>query len=598
MKFLNRSWIILCFLLFLLKNYAQPIILGAGKNPEVKIQSSSDWNPPLWSQSATSQNVFDGSGLNFDLYNASRFLYQATLGADLMEVKRTANMGFEAWIDEQFAMKPELLSDQLEKVLEEVVDWHYVNGGDSMDEPDYFYALYFNYAWWQHNLTSKDKLRQRIALALSEIFVISANSDIGGVARGMSSYYDILVRHSFGNFKDLLLEVSLHPMMGVYLSHLNNPKTNLIENIRPDENYAREIMQLFTIGLYELNQDGSRKKDSLGRDIPTYTQRDIQELAKVFTGLSFSEIMPNQWIDTAQFGVSLYLGIPTKPMRMFDRWHEQGPKHILAGVTIPAGQTGMKDIQDAIEVLFKHPNTAPFICRQLIQRLIKSNPSNEYVARITKVFEKDENNQRGNMASVIKAILLDEEARTCEWLQSSSNGQLREPLLRYTHALNAVGVEQYYGRLWNSSYEFLDQTNQMVLNAPSVFNFFLPSFSPKGILSQMGLQGPEFQIHNSKTSIGFMNQVNNWMYDYAMYSWLEDDPATLLTFSEFEDLARDPETLLNLYDILLSHGRLSDRTREIIKTSLHQLKRGNFRNDRAKLGLYLMMISPDYAILK
>jgi len=583
---------------WMFKIEAQSIILGAGQNPEVKIESSSDWTSPLWNKVAESKNVFDGSGLNYELYNTSRFLYQATTGSDLQEIKRTASMGFQAWINEQIALKPELLSDQLEKVLEEVVDWHYVNGGDSIDEPDYFYALYFNYAWWQHNLTTKDKLRQRIALALSEIFVISANSDIGGVARGMSNYYDILVRNSLGNFKDILFEVSLHPMMGVYLSHLNNPKTDLIENIRPDENYAREIMQLFTIGLYELNQDGTRKKDSLGNDIPTYTQRDIQELAKIFTGLSFSEIMPNQWIDTPQFGVNLYLGIPTKPMRMFDRYHEQGPKHILGNVTIPGGQTGMKDISDAINVLFNHPNTAPFICRQLIQRLIKSNPSKEYVNRIANVFDRDQNGQRGNLASVIKAILLDDEARTCDWMNDSTNGQLREPILRYAHAMSAVGVEQYYGRYWNSSYEFLDATNQMVLHAPTVFNFFLPNHSPKGALAANGLQGPEFQIHNSKTSIGFLNQVNNWIYDYAMYSWMEDDPATLLSYDEFEELARDPEAMLNLYDILLSHGRLSDRTREIIKTSLHKLIRGDFRNERAKMALYLLMISPDYAIFK
>lgn len=577
---------------------AQSILLGAGKSPEVKVTASDQWGQPFWEDSAMARTVFDGSGLNYDLYNASRFLYQSTLGADMDEVKRTASMGFENWISEQTALPPSDLSSHLDEVLDEVIDWYYVNGGDSIDEPSYFYSLHFNYAWWQMNLTNRDKLRQRVALALSEIFVVSANSDVGGNARGMASYYDVLIRNAFGNFRNLLRDVSLHPAMGIYLSHLNNPKSNPQENIRPDENYAREIMQLFTIGLYELNQDGTRRKDSLGRDIPSYDQRDIQELAKVFTGLSFSEIMPNQWIDTPQFGVNIYLGIPIKPMRMFDRWHEPGPKQILGGHIIPAGQSGMKDIEDAIDVLFNHPNTAPFICKQLIQRLIKSNPSPAYVARVSRVFEKNKRGERGNLASVIQAILLDEEARTCEWLEHPDNGQLREPILRYTHFVNAVGVEQYYGRLWNSGYDFLDNAGQHPLHAPTVFNFFLPSHQPKGALSDKKLVGPEFQIHNARTGIGFMNQVNNWIYDYVLYSWENNDVSSVLTLQELDKLARDPEALLNRLDILLTHGRLSDRNRLYIKNAMNTLRRGDFRNDRSRLALYLVMMSPDYAIFK
>ncbi|HQX45411.1 MAG TPA: DUF1800 family protein, partial [Saprospiraceae bacterium] len=381
-------------------------------------------------------------------------------------------------------------------------------------------------------------------------------------------------------------------------SHLNNPKTDTIENIRPDENYAREIMQLFTIGLYELNLDGTHKKDSLGNSIPTYDQKDIQEFAKIFTGLSFSEIMPNRWIDTPQFGVTLYLGIPTKPMRMFNEWHEPGSKYLLNGFVTPRRQDGMKDIDNAVDNLFNHPNTPPFICKQLIQRLIKSNPSPEYVERIARVFINDGSGVRGNLAAVIKAILLDAEARDCDWSLDPDNGQLREPMIRYSHFMNAIGVEQYYGRLWNSGYDFLDNTGQHVLEAPTVFNFYFPNYAPKGSISDNNLMAPEFQIHNSRTSIGFLNQVNNWIMDYVMYSWEANDVPTILITKELEDLARDPEALVNRIDVLLTHGNLSDRSRGIIKNAVSRMRSGNYRKDRARLALYLVMMSPDYAIFK
>ena len=597
MSFLKKSAFLLIALLYF-SVQAQKVILGGGQSPQIKISTSDQWHPEFWKDSAYARTVFDGSGLNYDLFNASRFLYQATLGSAEDEIKRTASMGFAPWIDEQLKLKPSNMTSQYDQVIDEVIDWFYLNGGDSTEQPDYFWAVHFNYAWWQMNLTNRDKLRQRGALALSEIFVVSGNGDLGGYGRAMANYYDVLIHNSFGNFRDLLREVTLHPAMGSYLSHLNNPKTDTIENIRPDENYAREIMQLFTIGLYELNLDGTHKKDSLGNSIPTYDQKDIQEFAKIFTGLSFSEIMPNRWIDTPQFGVTLYLGIPTKPMRMFDAWHEPGSKYLLNGFVTPRRQDGMKDIDNAIDNLFNHANTPPFICKQLIQRLIKSNPSPEYVERIARVFINDGTGVRGNLAAVVKAILLDEEARDCDWSLDPNNGQLREPMIRYSHFMNAIGVEQYYGRLWNSGFDFLDNTGQHVLQAPTVFNFYFPNFAPKGSISAKNLSAPEFQIHNSRTSIGFLNQVNNWIMDYVMYSWEANDVPTILLTKELEELARDPEALVNRIDILLTHGNLSDRSREIIKNAVSRMRSGNYRNDRARLALYLVMMSPDYAIFK
>jgi uncharacterized protein (DUF1800 family) len=202
-----------------------------------------------------------------------------------------------------------------------------------------------------------------------------------GLGLAGTTYYDKLLKNSFGNFRTLIEDVTLDVAMGVYLSHLNNPKSDTSENIHPDENYAREVMQLFTIGLFELNLDGSYKLDSNNNRIPTYTQKEIKEFAKIFTGLGLSAVMENPWIDTAIFGVNFYYADFTKPMRMYDAFHEPGQKVLLNGRIIPEGQTGMKDIKDALDILYNHPNTGPFFAKQLIQRLIKSNPTPGYKER-------------------------------------------------------------------------------------------------------------------------------------------------------------------------------------------------------------------------
>ncbi|NOT37186.1 MAG: DUF1800 domain-containing protein [Saprospiraceae bacterium] len=598
-----RKFFILIFVGLLAPAVAQKVILG-GPGSKITSQSSNNRKLLRWEDSAASQNTIDGKGLTAELHAASRFLYQTTLGSDKAEIERVANIGFDKWIDEQTNAKPSYMIEELQHVIKDVVDWHYLNGGDSIDAPAYFYSLYFNYAWWNLNLKNNDELRQRVAFALSEIFVTSANSDLGGYADAMCSYYDVLIKHSLGNFRDLLNDITYHPAMGLYLSHLNNPPTDTSDNTRPDENYAREIMQLFTIGLFELNNNGTLKKDSKGNAIPTYTQRDIQELAKVFTGMTFSAVKPNPWQKEASFPTYIYTGDPTKPMKVYETdpngesVHEPGPKTLIGNYVTKWPQTGEEDVQDALTHLFNHPNVPPFFCKQLIQRLIKSNPSPEYIERISNVFINDGKGIRGNLAAVVRAIIMDEEARTCEWLQDDFNGMLREPILKYTHFVKAVGVEQYYDRYYNSSYHFFDNTNQIPMHAPSVFNFFNPAFQPKGPIADNNLVGPEFHIYNSKTSIGFMNMVNNWIYDYVMFSWMDKDPYTVLSIDELMDLSRDPEVLLNRLDMILTHGNLTFETKNIVKNIISKFTTGNFRSDRVRCALYLIMISPDYAIFK
>lgn len=575
------------------------VVLGSDPTQEIKVTTSSNYTPQYWTLSATGEKTINKVGLEGPLMEASRFLSQATLGADLPTIEQVANQGIEAWIDDQMTVPQSQTLDRLNELFAEVIEWYLLNGGNPDEVATRPYWTIFNYTWWENHMKNDDLLRQKVALALSEIFVISVESNLADAGFGLADYYDILLKHSFGNFEDLLREVSLHPCMGYYLSHLNNPREIPEENIHSDENYAREIMQLFTIGLYELNQDGSRKTDGQGEWIPTYDQADIKELAKVFTGLGVGDVMENEWVDDPYFGLDIYVADMATPMIMYEEWHQPGTKTLVNGYVIPAGQTGLKDINDAVHQLFLHPNVGPFIGKQLIQRLVTSNPTPGYISRVAAIFADNGQGERGDMGAVIKAILMDPEARTCSALEEDRFGKLREPFTRYTHFTKAIEMEQYYGRYWNVAYGFYLATNQMPLASRTVFNFFLPDFQPIGSIADNNLVGPEFQIHNSRTSVEFINRVNDWaVWGYVMDDWEAENPHVTYNIDELTPLARDPEVLINRLDVLFTHGMLSERTRQIIKDAVTPMISDDYRRDRTRLALYLIMISPDYAIMK
>lgn len=591
----------LCSLLWLAisQETAAQIILGSDPSQEIKVTTSSDYTPQYWTQTASGEKTLYGAGLDAPMMEASRFLSQASLGANLETVRQVADMGMEQWIDGQMQIPQTQMLSSVQEIFAEVIEWFLINGGNPDEVSDRPYWTIFNYAWWENHVNSPDMLRQRVALALSEIFVISIESNLGDATYGVADYYDMLLRNAFGNFEDLLYDVSTHPCMGYYLSHLNNPREIPQENIHPDENYAREIMQLFTIGLYELNQDGTRKTDDQGNWIPTYDQDDIKQLAKVFTGLGVADVIENPWVDDPYFGLDIYVADMTQPMIMYEEWHEPGQKVMVDGYVIPSGQSGMQDIRSAIHRLFLHENVGPFIGRHLIQRLVTSNPTPAYVQRIAAVFADNGQGVRGDLGAVIKAILLDPEARSCEALQSPDFGRLREPFTRYTHFTKAVPVEQYYGRYWNVAYGFYQATNQMPMASRTVFNFFLPDYQPIGPIADNDLVGPEYQIHNSRTSVEYMNQVNNWaVWGYIMDDWEANNPHVTYNIDELRPLARDPEVLLNRLDMIFTHGSLSNETRQIIKEALYPLISDDFRENRVRLGLYLLLISPDYNVMK
>ncbi len=578
--------------------------LGAGHANGITVTSSSEQHKANWNEVAAAENTINGKGLDGRLLETSRFLSQATFGTDLNYIKNVSENSFEDWIDRQFTLHAPSMGDLSITIYQQAKQMYADNGGD----PDEYFgpeAQHFLFSWWQINMNNEDLLRQRIALSLSEIFVISWDSNLDNYGAGLGYYYDTLADHAFDNFEDLLLAVSLHPMMGGYLSHYNNPKSIPAQNIHPDENYAREIMQLFTIGLYELNDDGSYRTDSNGDRIPTYDNNDIKEFAKVFTGLGPGAVNDNPYGVVADFGVNFYFAKKDTPMKMYNAWHQSGPKHLLNGYTIPSGQSGMQDIKDAIHHLFMHPNVGPFLAKHLIQRLVKSNPSPQYISRVTAAFNNT-NGERGNMKAVIKAILLDEEARSCNWINNPNQGKLLEPMLRYFNVARQIPIDNPSGLDWNIGYYFYKQTGQAPLGSPSVFNFFLPDFKPNGPISDAGLVAPEFQIHNSVTSIGYLNEVDLWTYPNWGYpilnTWdlgLED---ATLDFTALKYYAKDPEVLINELDKLFTHGLLSDETRQIIKDAIDPISGNDPSIDylfyRVKMAVYLLLISPDYAISK
>ena len=600
-----KKHLLFCFLCFPSFFFSQEYsdYLGAGHSNGIAVTSSNEQTRTDWRETAGAENTVNGQGLDARLLETSRFLAQATFGTNLDYIKTVAESSFEDWIDTQFdinspAMK-QLTSDIYNQAL--VI---FISKGGNPEDYNGPYWPHFQYAWWQSNIGNDDLLRQRIALTLSQILVISWDSNLGNYGVGLGDYYDVLKDNAFGNFRDLLLKITLHPMMGAYLSHYNNPKSDPDRNIHPDENFAREIMQLFTIGLYELNQDGSYVLDGNDDRIPTYNNDDIKEFAKIFTGLGTADVEENKYGVVPDFGVGFYYAKKDLPMVMYDEWHQSGEKKLLNGLVIPSGQSGMQDIEDAVDNLFNHKNTGPFIALRLIQQLVKSNPSSAYISRISGVFNNTKG-VRGDMKAVIKAILLDEEARNCSWTSHPNNGKLIEPMVRYFNVTRQLDLDNKNGLNWNIGYNFFNSTGQSPLGAPSVFNFFLPEYVPNSEFTNANLKGPEFEIHTSASSLAYINEVDYWTnprYSSMLSTWNLDLEKTPLNFEKLKYYAKDGEVLVNMLDKLFTRGQLSDETKRIITEAIEPIQGTNqnvdYMHNRVKMGLYLILISPDYVILK
>ncbi|MFZ5497255.1 MAG: DUF1800 domain-containing protein [Verrucomicrobiota bacterium] len=523
---------------------------------------------------------------------ASRFLAQATFGPtpDAIAELRALGYDYNAWITRE-AAKPATSAVTL---LESARAAGQITTSDSGTN---------RRARNQVMLAGADQLRQRVAYALSQIMVISdVDSNVTNGQDGSSSYYDMLTRNALGSFRTLLLDVTRHPMMGRYLSHYKNRKANPTTGTRPDENYAREVMQLFSIGLYHLTPDGEYVTDAAGRPLETYTNDDITEFARVFTGFT-DEGPGTTGSGTGRQDFPRDPANYTAPMRLWELQHDTGAKRLLSypgarKVNLPAGQTGLQDVQDAIDNLVEHPSTAPFISRLLIQRLVTSNPSRGYVGRVAAAFVDNGAGVRGDLLAVVRAILLDPEARDPAYLADPEHGKLREPFLRITHLLRAFRFTVPTGTLpYNFGGTITQNTlGHYPLSSPSVFNFYSPDYEPPGPIGDAGLVGPEFQILNSVFAVTLPNTINT-----LLQSGVNNIRLDLI---EQENLAATPAALLDNVDLLLTHGTMSAETRTAILQAVNGVTSAmvpsgsNLNQTRARLALYLTALSPDYAVLK
>jgi len=540
--------------------------------------------------------------------DAARFLEQATFGATDADVRDVSLNGFQWWLDQQFALPATATEPAVEQAV--IVNNPPCASGDVKCNAALFVQNDKNDdlvqdAFWQQSLTAPDQLRQRVKYALSQLFVISSNntSTIQSMPRGEAGYYDMLGADAFGNFRQLLQDVTLSPMMGQFLSMQGNDKGNA--NTDPDENYAREVQQLFTIGLWQLNDDGTQKLDGNGNPIPTYSNTDVKGLAAVFTGWSWN--IPGDSSDNAWSNCCVYVGPgygeELLSMQSFPNHHSTVEKDFL-GVTIPASGSPdpAGDLKIALDTLFNHPNLPAFFSKQMIEHLVTSNPSPAYVNRIAQVFKNDGTGVRGNLQAVITAILMDPEARdTATVVGTAQYGKVREPLLRYAEWARAFTAQSRTGSFnIGSAEDSIYGYNEMWLRSPTVFNWFAPNYTPPNTsISSAGLFAPEMQIVNVSSVVGFINYMQGAIGSNAL-----GGSDVFSSYATEMSLAATPDQLLDRINLLLMAGQMNTTLYNQILATINSIPipTGGDQNavnaallSRVQAAIYLTVASPDFA---
>ena len=541
---------------------------------------------------------------------AARFLTQATFGPTDADITRVMDIGYAAWIDEQFALPAPAISHR--------AHWEARNAeiaaaspGSTAGQDQVFESF------WKQAVTGPDQLRQRTAYALSQIFVISmVDSNVGNDPRSVAAWLDMLNTQGTGSYRTLLESVSRHPMMGYYLSHLRNQKANAATGRVPDENYAREVMQLFSIGLVELNEDGTARTGAGGATLETYTPADISGLAKVFTGFSWA--CPD-WPDNNCFfgGSNNGSSDPDrgfKPMLGYPQYHSTEVKTFL-GTTIAAQTTSAPDtsLTTALDAIAAHANVGPFIGRQLIQRFVTSNPSPAYVTAVARAFANNGSGQRGDLKAVVKAVLMNPEARTV----SDTSGKLREPVLRLSAYLRAFphSSDTGYWRVGNTDNPGTS-LGQTPLRAPSVFNFYRPGYVAPGTQSgARNLAAPELQLASETTAAGFVNTMrdnisagvgaNNGTVNGVVRNRRDVQP----DFSAELALATDVPGLVARVAERLSYGNLGAAAQSDIATAVatiaipaatgsNQAAIDTAKRNRVNAAVLLVVATPEFQVQK
>lgn len=492
---------------------------------------------------------------------ASRFLSQATMGATSADIAEVQSRRFDGWITNEFA-KPRATS---------LWDWLVSKG--YYDAVNMHSFAGFDNAMWSQLIGAGDQLRQRVGVALMELLVASSEGiDTNFPQFGMAAYVDILMDNAFGNFRTILEKITTNAAMASFLSFLNNRKANPTTGSQPDENYARELMQLFTIGLHRLNMDGTRVMSG-GAPVETYGTADVSGLARVFTGLTLDS--------TDNSNPDRY----RRPLVVRDSWHETGASTVL-GVTIAAGTPAMDAIRIALDTIFAHPNVPPFVSKQLIQRLVTSNPSPAYVGRVATKFADNGSGVRGDMQAVIRAILMDEEARVEP--SGTSGGKLREPVMRLTGWARAFGATSTSGA-WSTgdTSSAVNRLGQSMGRSPSVFNFFRPGYTPPNpAFASANLVAPELQITNEISVVGYVNYMQT----------VVNNATDLRTgYAELQGVAGDAQALLDKVNLLLAAGQVSAATIGQIKAAVDS---STVAANRIAIAVLLTMASPEYLTLK
>lgn len=504
---------------------------------------------------------------------AARFLQQAQFSSSETEIAALRSKGYARWLEEQMSA-PSHTSGW---------DW-LVRGG--YDKVDIRFNNYADRMMWNQLIAAPDAVRKRVALAWSEILVVSSNGIDGyWPSFAMAAYWDLLNRHAFGNYRELLEAVTLNPAMGAYLNTLGNRKADSAGRV-PDENYAREVMQLFTIGLYELNADGTLRG---GQATETYGAADVSNLACVFTGYELDKNGSEHTTNPAPY---------RRPMRFNAARHANEGVNFL-GQTVPAGD-GPARLRQALDILFNHPNVGPFLGRQLIQRLVTSDPSPAYVGRVAAAFNDNGAGVRGDLRAVTRAVLLDPEARQDPALNDAAWGKLREPMIRFVQWARSFGARSSDGQwiLWDLS-DPSRALGQSPLRSPSVFNFFRPGYVPPGTaLAPRGQPAPEFQLTNETSVAGYLNYMQGVIAWGAYGSstsklWVEN-------YTREMALVNDAEALVARLNLLLAAGQLSAATQATIRDALAAINPNSdwARKQRVWSAIALVMACPEYLVQK
>jgi uncharacterized protein (DUF1800 family) len=506
-----------------------------------------------------------------------RLLEQATFGPNFVSFAQMRSFEADAWFNDQFnapiSTYPNLTPFDPDSSV----------GCPSGSPPNCFrdnYTMYpLQVQFFKNAVQNPDQLRQRLAFALGQIWVVSGVTVFQ--PSSMSPFLNILNNGAFGNFRQLMQDITLNPAMGQYLDMVNNDKRS---NGRPNENYARELLQLFTIGLHMLNQDGTPQLDGQGNPIPTYDQNAVIDFSRALTGWTYA---PKPGVPDQSHNPEYYL----LPMVAHQTNHDTNPKTLLNGQILPSGQTALKDLTDALDNIFNHPNVAPFICKQLIQHLVTSNPTPAYVGRVSAVFNNNGTGVRGDLRAVVKAILLDTEAfrETVDAAQSPNYGHLREPVLYITSILRAFNATTDGTLLAEQGRNM----GQYLFNSPSVFNYYRPNYQVPGT----GILGPEFSIQTTSAAIAHANFANTMVFS-RINNPDTGQPGTVLDISPYQQLATldtSGQLLVDELNQMLLHGTMSSAMRTRILQAVTSVPTSNPQR-RAQWAIYLVITSTQYSI--